>query len=164
MEDSLFSSGTEPNPARFGYYTSLFTAFLTLFTFALAVATPPLSGPFCKGPCFEYPYTDIASRFPRNYLWMNPAMLLTICYLLMMTALNHVTSGGKKLFSTISLVFAVMATLILTADYFIQVSVIQPSLIRGETDGIALLSQFNPHGIFIVLEELGFLLMNISGS
>lgn len=58
--------------------------------------------------------------------------------------------------------FAIMASLILITDYFIQVSVIQPSLLAGETDGISLLTQFNPHGIFIVLEEIGFTLMIIS--
>ena len=31
-----------------------------------------------------------------------------------------------------------------------------------ETDGIVLLTQYNPHGIFIVLEELGYLLMSLS--
>jgi hypothetical protein len=55
-----------------------------------------------------------------------------------------------------------MSTLVLFVDYFLQVSVIQPSLLKGETDGISILSQFNPHGIFIVLEEIGFLFMVIS--
>ena len=33
---------------------------------------------------------------------------------------------------------------------------------NGETQGIALLTQYNPHGIFIVLEELGYLLVSLS--
>ena len=52
--------------------------------------------------------------------------------------------------------------MILFIDYFIQVSVIQPSILAGETDGISILSQFNPHGIFIVLEEIGFLFIILS--
>ena len=39
---------------------------------------------------------------------------------------------------------------------------IQPSLVLGETDGIALLSQFNAHGVFIVLEEIAFIMMSLS--
>lgn len=58
--------------------------------------------------------------------------------------------------------FAIMASFTLASNYFIQVSVVQPSLLAGETDGISLLSQFNPHGIFIVLEEIGFTLIVIS--
>jgi hypothetical protein len=53
-----------------------------------------------------------------------------------------------------------MATFVI--DYFLQVSVIEPSLVLGETDGIALLSQFNAHGVFIVLEELAFIMMSLS--
>ena len=33
---------------------------------------------------------------------------------------------------------------------------------KGQTEGIALLTQYNGHGIFIVLEELGFIMMSIS--
>lgn len=33
---------------------------------------------------------------------------------------------------------------------------------NGETEGITLLTQYNAHGIFIVLEELGYLLMSLS--
>jgi hypothetical protein len=47
-------------------------------------------------------------------------------------------------------------------DYFIQLTVIQPSLIKGETEGLALFSQYNPHGIFIALEDLGYLMMSLA--
>lgn len=148
--------------AKFGYKTSLITAILTIITFAIAVMTPPLSGPFCKADCFQYPFTDIASRFPRDYYWMYFAMVLMIAYLIMMISVHQTVENEKKHLSLISVSFAVMSTMILFADYFIQVSVIQPSILAGETDGISILSQFNPHGIFIVLEEIGFLFMNIS--
>ena len=36
------------------------------------------------------------------------------------------------------------------------------SLVNGETDGIAIITQYNPHGIFIVLEEIGYLMMSVS--
>lgn len=150
------------NYAGFGYYISIITTLLTIITFGIAICTPPFSGPFCTGPCFEYPYTDIASRFPRDYYWMYPAILLSISYLIMMITIYQVTPENKKLFGLLGIVFASMASLVLVSDYFIQVSVIQPSLLAGETDGIALLTQFNPHGIFIVLEEIGFTFMIVS--
>ena len=55
-----------------------------------------------------------------------------------------------------------MAALTLVGDYFVQLVVIQPSLHAGEADGISLLTQYNPHGLFIALEELGYLLMSLS--
>jgi len=148
--------------AQFGYYISLFTAVITIITFGIAICTPPLSGPFCKSGCFEYPYHEIISRFPRDYFWMFPAIILSFSYMLMMISVHKAVPPEKNVFSLAGVAFAVISTLILSVDYFVQVSFIQPSLLAGETEGIALLSQFNPHGLFIILEELGFITMNIS--
>jgi hypothetical protein len=32
----------------------------------------------------------------------------------------------------------------------------QPSLLKGETEGLTLFLQYNPDGIFIALEDLGY--------
>ncbi len=154
--------GSRYNSARFSFYAALSTTALTIITFGIAVCTPPLSGPFCTAGCFQYPYSDIISRFPRDYYWMYPAILLSFSYLVMMLCIHHFSRDEKKLFSSISVAFALISTLILTLDYFVQVSFIQPSLMAGETEGIAFLSQYNPHGIFIIMEELGFITMNFS--
>jgi hypothetical protein len=55
-----------------------------------------------------------------------------------------------------------ISTTVLLADYFIQFAVIPISMMKGETEGIALLTQYNGHGIFIALEELGYITMSIS--
>ena len=147
---------------RFGYYISIFTAVITIITFGIAICTPPLSGPFCKSDCFEYPYHEIISRFPRDYFWMFPAIILSFSYMVMMISVHKTVPPERSVFSLAGVAFAVISTLILSVDYFVQVSFIQPSLLAGETEGIAMLSQFNPHGLFIILEELGFITMNIS--
>ena len=147
---------------KFGYRISIFTVIITEITFAIAVCTPPLSGPFCKADCFQYPFTDILSRFPRDYYWMYPAMLMVLGYMVMIITLHQAAPEGKRHLTLSGVAFAVMASLTLFTDYFIQVSVIQPSLLNGEHDGIALLSQFNPHGLFIVLEEIGLTFMALS--
>lgn len=145
-----------------GFYTAILTSLLTVITFAIAVSTPPLSGPYCLGSCFAYPFLDIIARFPRDYIWMYPAILLTIIYLILMVCIHQYAADDKKVFSQMGLSFAIIAAAILTTDYFVQVSVIQPSLINGETDGISLLTQYNPHGLFIALEDLGYLLMSLA--
>lgn len=150
-------------PYVLGFYISIFTVILTGVTFGIAVLTPPLAGPFCvASSCFEYPYTGIASRFPRDYLWMYPAILLTLVYVVLMVCLHQYASQEKKIFSQVGLSFAIISATALIIDYFMQVSVIQPSLLNGETDGIPILSQYNPHGVFIALEEVGYLMMSLS--
>jgi hypothetical protein len=50
---------------------------------------------------------------------------------------------------------------VLVLIYYIQLTVIQPSIEKGETDGISILNQYNPHGLFIAFEEVGYLFMSL---
>ncbi|MEI7727569.1 MAG: hypothetical protein WCK09_20845 [Bacteroidota bacterium] len=145
------------NTYRSGFYSAIITAILTAITFGIAICTPPISGPLCKGSCIEYPFINIISRFPRDYIWMYPAMMLTLLVVFLMVCIHYYAQAEKKVFSLTALCFTLISSTLLFVDYFIQVSVIQPSLVRGETEGIALLTQFNPHGIFIALEDAGYL-------
>lgn len=144
------------------YIIAIATAALTTITFIIAFLTPPLSGPGCIADCFEYPFTDIAGRFPRDYYWMYPAMLVMLLYIFLMATIHEYAEEGKKLFSRIGFALSILSAGIIIPDYYMQVTVIQPSLLNGETDGIPLLTQFNPHGVFIALEEAGFILMCLS--
>ena len=58
--------------------------------------------------------------------------------------------------------FGVVAATTLLGDYYVQLAVIQPSLAAGEADGLSLVTQYNPHGLFIALEELGYILTSLS--
>lgn len=159
MTPTLPAENTHRIVLRFGVFVAMSAAVVTLITFTIAVLTPPLSGPFCQGGCFEYPYTDIASRFPGDYYWMYPAMIVALLFLVLMVCIHHYAADDKKIFSHLGVSLAVIATTVLLVNYFVQLSVVQPSLIKGETEGIALITQFNPHGFFIALDELGFLLI-----
>jgi hypothetical protein len=79
-----------------------------------------------------------------------------------MASIHSYASREKKVFSQIGLAFALIAAAILAGDYFIQFSVIPMSLINSETEGLAMLIQYNPHGVFLALEELGYLVMSLS--
>jgi hypothetical protein len=145
-----------------GLYSSIFTALITIVTFGFAITAIPISGANCREGCIEYPYLNTVSQFPKDYLWMIPAIILMLLYVVWMVSIHAYAAQHKKIFGQIGLSFAIMAALILVVDYFIQFSVVPISLMSGETEGITLLTQYNAHGIFIVLEELGYLLMSLS--
>jgi len=147
---------------KFCFYTTLLMSVFALATFVIAVMTPPLSGPLCQSNCISYPYTDIISRFPRDYYWMFFAIIFLLLYMVVFVSLQHLSSKENMLFTKIAAAFALISGAIVISCYFVQLTVIQSSLIYGETEGIALLTQYNPHGVFIALEELGYLLMGIS--
>jgi len=79
-----------------------------------------------------------------------------------MVCVHGYAGKSGNIFSRISLILSVIGAGVLFINYFVQVSVIQPSIISGESDGIALLTQYNPHGVFIALEEAGYILITIS--
>lgn len=147
---------------RLGYYISLIMTLLAIVTFGIAICTPPVSGPFCKGSCIVYPFTDIIARFPRDYILMYPAILMFIVFMAFVVCIYQYATDSKKIFVLIGLSFSIASALVLMSDYFVQISVIQPSLVNGETEGIAVLTQYNPHGVFIALEEIGYIMMAIA--
>ena len=148
--------------AQFGLWAALATGVTTLATAGIAISTPPLSGPLCTEGCFRYPYLGIGARFPRDYFWMFPALLATLLYVAFMLGLQARAAPERRLVGQFGVALSVMGAFSLLSDYFLQVAVIQPSILAGEADGISLLTQYNPHGIFIALEELGYLLMSAS--
>jgi hypothetical protein len=156
------ASTSHPADSRFGFWAALATGIATLVTGAIAISTPPLSGPLCREGCVRYPYLDIAARFPRDYFWMFPALLATMLYVAFMLALQARATHARRLMGQLGVALAVLGALTLLGDYFVQLAVVQPSLLAGETGGLSLLTQYNPHGIFIALEELGYLLMSAS--
>jgi len=156
------SASVRKTAASLGFWIALATAIVAVISFALAVTTAPISGPFCQSGCVTYPYANVAAYVPHDYIWMYPGILLTPLFLILMACIHYYSADDKKIFSLIGLSFAVMCAAAITMDYFIQLSVIQPSLLKGETEGLALFSQYNPHGIFIALEDLGYLLMSLA--
>ena len=145
-----------------GFWSAILTVLFAASAFALGITTPPRSGPFCLSGCIPYPYTDATAFVPRDYLWMYPGILLAIIFVVLMTCIHYYAQDDKKIFSQIGLSFALISAALISIDYFIQLSVIQPSLLKGETEGLSLFTQYNPHGIFIAFEDLGYLMMSLS--
>lgn len=148
--------------ARFGFWVSVFTAAITIISFSIAILTPPRSGPFCTASCVPYPYSTTASFFPRDFWWMFPAVSIAPLYLVLCACLHSWVAPSRTLFSRIAILFAAIAASTIALDYFIQIEVLQPSLLQVEADGMALISQYNPHGLFIAMENLGYLTLAIS--
>lgn len=125
------------------------------------MAIPP-SGPYCPGDCMEYPFQQLFDYYPRDYIWMYLACLQLIVYVFFSVSIHFNTSAERKIFSKSGLVFATVAATVLLIDFYVQFAVVPVSALKGESDGIALLTQYNGNGIFIAMEELGYILMSIA--
>jgi len=91
---------------------------------------------------------------------MYPGFLLAPLFVVLMACIHHYAPDDKKIFGQIGLSFALIYAAVITVDYFIQFVVIEPSILSGETAGLSLFTQYNPHGIFIALEGLGYFMMS----
>jgi hypothetical protein len=154
--------GTAKTANLVGFYSAILTTVMTVVTFGFAMMAIPISGSNCPANCITYPYLDTAAQFPRDYLWMPLAIVLTLFYGMLMVSIHYFAPQQRKILSQMGLFFALMTAVTLAAAYFVQFSVVPISLMSGETEGITLLTQYNPHGVFIALEELGYLLMALS--
>ena len=152
----------EQNFLIFSKWISLSTSLMVLISFSFAIFTTPKSGPNCTGSCVSYPYNDITKFFPGDYIWMILMSIAIMMYLIFFTCLHYKTNNSRKIFSQIALNFALLSTLTLVLNYVLQILVIQPSLSNGEEVGIALLTQYNVHGVFIAMEVIGYIFMAIS--
>lgn len=147
---------------RFVIYVSMAMAALAAVALGLGIVAVPISGAQCPHDCISYPYLDTVDRFPRDYLWMYVAIVMIIAYLLFIVSLRTVAATSGGVFGQMAVATAVATTVVLVPLYFTQTSVVPASLATGETEGIALITMYNPHGLFIALEEIGYLLMSLS--
>lgn len=149
--------------ARTGTLASGATALLGVISLSVAVTTPPRSGPFADpATALTYPYLEAAKYVPRDFLWMYPALLMVFAFLVLAICIREGAVGGRRLFGTIGLNLASISVGLVGVAYFIQLQTLQPALLRGEAESVVALSQYNPHGVFITLENLAYLLMAIS--
>jgi hypothetical protein len=148
---------------RVGTWSAGATAVLAAVSFSVAATTPPRTGPFAvPGTALAYPYSNAAQFVPRDFVWMYLALLMMLAFLVLAECIRECAAHDRTVFGTIGLSLSVAAFTVIGMDYFIQLRTVQPALLRGELDGLAILSQYNPHGAFIALEEFGFLVMGLS--
>ena len=146
-------------PAR---WLALATAIVAAVSLAIAVMTPARSGPNCRGGCIGYPYTDAAAFVPRDYLWMYPATLVCVLAVGIAVCIHAWAPANRTSLALAGVCAAAIGAGVLVADYAVQLTVAQPALLRGETEGLSVWSQYNPHGIFIALENLGYASMALA--
>ncbi len=149
--------------SRLGFWTAILTAVFAAAFMVVGIATPARSGPFAPPTSvIPYPYTNVTAFIPGDYYWLLPGILLAPIFVILMACIHIYASDDRKVFSQIGLSFAVLYSAVIMINYFLQFTVVIPSLQSGETAGLSLFTQYNPHGIFIVLEALGYLVMSIA--
>jgi hypothetical protein len=160
--DQTVASSTRGSATRLGFWTAILTVAVAAVFAAMAIPTPARGGPFCVTGCVTYPYVDVAQFIPGDYLWLVPGILLAPTFVVLMACIHAYAAEARKTYSRIGLSFAVVYAVVILVDYFLQLTVVAPSLQAGETDGLSLFTQYDPHGLFIALEALGYSMLTFA--
>src|SRR5450759_4052482 len=154
--DLTTHSATGGSATRLGFWTAILTVFVVAVFAVVGIATPARSGPFCGNACVAYPYVDVAQFIPGDYLWLLPGILLAPTFVVLMACIHAHAAEPKQIYSRIGLSFALVYAVVILVDYYLQLTVVVPSLQAGETEGLSMFTQSDPHGLFIALETLGY--------
>ncbi len=148
--------------SRLGFWMSVLTVVVVAVFAVVGISTPARSGPFCGNACVAYPYVDVAQYIPGDYLWLLPGILLAPIIVVLMACIHAHAPEAKAIYGRIGLSFALIYAVIILVDYYLQLTVVVASLQAGETEGLALFTQYNPHGLFIALETLGYSMLTVA--
>ena len=150
----------EHQAIQLGFWAAILTAVVTAVFAVVAVVTPARSGPFCTTSCVQSPYTAVAQFIPGDYLWLFPGLLLAPIFIWLMASIHSYAAEVKKTFSRVALSLAAIYAAVIIVNYSVQFTVIVPSLESGESQDLSLFTQYNPHGFFIALEVVAYLMMS----
>ena len=148
--------------SRLGLWVAPATAAVGVVSLVVSVSTPPRSGPWCNDGCVAYPYTDVAAFVPRDYLWMYPEVLLVLLFVVLAACLLHWVPPQRRLSAAVAVCFAVIGAAVLVVDYGIQLTVLQPAVLSGQTEGLSALTMYDPRGVFIALENVGYAVFGVA--
>lgn len=142
---------------RIGFWAAVFTAILAAVFITMGMFGSSSWDTFPG--MVNYIWTTIKTI---DYALFIPAFLLAPVFVVLMASIHYYASVDKKIYSLIGLAFALIYATIITTDYFVLWTVVLPSTIMGETAGLSLFSLYNPHGIFISLESIAYMMMSLA--
>jgi hypothetical protein len=89
------------------------------------------------------------------------SLCIVIPFLLEMLALHHVTADEKKFWSHAALIFTIIYSVFVTANYVVQLATVIPMTLKGASNQISILIQ-TPHSLFWDFDAIGYICMGLA--
>ena len=89
------------------------------------------------------------------------SLCIVVPFLLEMLALHYVTPNEKKFWSHAALIFTVIYSVFVTANYVVQLATVIPMTLRGTSSQINILVQ-TPHSLFWDFDAIGYISMGFA--
>jgi len=93
---------------------------------------------------------------------LTPSLLLGSSFAVLMISVHYYAPEDKKIWSHAGVIFATIYTVLISINYFVQLTLVVPHLLRGETASIRFLL-FTPFDSFLYcVDILGYSFMSLS--
>ena len=144
-----------PSVSRLGYWSAVLASFFSIIyiVFQLAEWLDLLGSG--GGP--ENPSTAFGL-----IILLTPSLLLAPSFALLMLCVHYYAPEDKKVWSHAGLIFATVYTVMVSINYYVQLTLVVPHLMRGEVESIRPFL-FTPFDSFIYsVDVLGYSFMSLS--
>ncbi len=101
----------------------------------------------------HYPFDEI--------LIYGTSLCIVIPFVLEILALHYVTPDGKKYWSHAALIFSIIYSVFVTANYIVQLATVIPMKLKGAGDDLHILEQ-TPHSLFWDFDAIGYIFMGLA--
>lgn len=89
------------------------------------------------------------------------SLCIVIPFILEILSLHFITSEDKKFWSHAALIFTIIYSVFVTANYVVQLATVIPMSLKGTSDAITVLIQ-TPHSLFWDFDALGYIFMGLA--
>lgn len=89
------------------------------------------------------------------------SLCIVVPFILEMLALHYVTTKRKQIWSHAALIFTVIYSVFVTANYVVQLATVIPMSLKGELEEVRILNQ-TPHSMFWNFDALGYVFMGLA--
>ena len=91
-----------------------------------------------------------------------PSIVLAPVFVVFIYSIHQCISQNKKIYSQLSVYFALVCAAILSVHYYIQLSFVHQGILSNQTSGLWQLAAPNPNSLFWTLSALGYGFMGLS--
>jgi hypothetical protein len=89
------------------------------------------------------------------------SLCIVIPFVLEILALHYITPGEKRFWSHAALIFSIIYSVFVTANYVVQLATVIPMKLKGAADEIRILEQ-TPHSLFWDFDAIGYICMGLA--
>jgi len=89
------------------------------------------------------------------------SLCIVIPFVLEILALHYITPEEKKFWSHAALIFCIIYSVFVSANYVVQLATVIPMKLKGTSDEIRILEQ-TPHSLFWNFDALGYIFMGLA--